>query len=266
MPERLQLDGICNLVHLKCCIKGNAGQAIQLTRQNSSTLESLIIANDDMIDVCGLIRDSGGNMATYPRLLKLQLYGESNPPLSPRPVFPDLVPFPSLSNLIVDTHYPFGDDTLLRGNKATLKRLALKVDNFLMSMVRRYRVFAPESHPRLQHLTITQVDVEDLDVFDSRVEFIRFVLNISPRVAVLGLQMTFSCTEFLSAMTPRERYASIQTLSIPFTRLTIVDAIMLIKSLPLLTVLRTMYPAIGIVPANFTLYDGLPRDERGGLV
>ncbi|KAJ2833400.1 hypothetical protein FBU31_001912 [Coemansia sp. 'formosensis'] len=27
-----------------------------------------------------------------------------------------------------------------------------------------------------------------------------------------------------------------------------------------------MYPAIGIVPANFTLYDGLPCDERGGLV
>ncbi|KAJ2863161.1 hypothetical protein GGH94_003789 [Coemansia aciculifera] len=250
----LQLDNINNLVHITYDFDGDIGQFIQLARQNSQTLECLVLEYGADADLCRLIRDVGGGLVTFPHLQILKMNGISGLPPSPRPIFPGAVPFPSLQIISNNAYYAFGDDTLFRGNAATLRDLELTVDRFTVAMIRRYRVFAPDSHPKLQCVAIRVLgDGNHSDVFATAAEYIRFTLDISPRVATLVFETGFSCGEFLSQLTLRENYAYIQNLTIQFTQLTFVDVITLIKSLPLLSVLCARYPVIGPIPNDVAI-------------
>ncbi|KAJ2869756.1 hypothetical protein GGH93_006066 [Coemansia aciculifera] len=254
VPVELQLDDIHNLVHITYAFDGDVGQFIQLARQNSQTLGCLVFESGADADLCRLIRDVDGGLVTFPLLQILKVDGVSNTPLLPRPVFPGVVPFPSLQIIRVNTRYAFGDDTLFRGNAATLRTLELIVDPVTEAMICRYRVFSPDSHPKLQCVAIRVIgDGNGPFAFATATDYIRFTLDISPRVTTLVFETGFSCAEFLSVLMPRENYAFIQHLTLHCTQLTFADAITLIKSLPLLSVLCARYPVIGPIPNDVAI-------------
>ncbi|KAJ2333948.1 hypothetical protein GGH92_008461, partial [Coemansia sp. RSA 2673] len=190
---------------------------------------------------------SRGSYAEYPSLRTLKLHGRitvpniaarAGPQLSPqsievakRPVFPGATPFPMLRRLFVSIDYPFGDDTLFRGNAATLEYLDLEVHPATLDVIRKHAVFTPTSHPKLQLVNTVMICETRAPHFTSDVEKRRFELGIGPHASVL--------------------------LSIPGASVDFWDVISLIKSLPLLMDLRTSVPSFGPKPAGIKL-NGLP--------
>ncbi|KAJ1943978.1 hypothetical protein GGF37_002409, partial [Kickxella alabastrina] len=74
--------------------------------------------------------ENGGNAITYPRLkrLSLQVLGAYTGSEARQRSAPLGVPFPSLEHLNCGDIYPFANDVLLRGSRATLRKLVLAVD------------------------------------------------------------------------------------------------------------------------------------------
>ncbi|KAJ2458687.1 hypothetical protein GGF42_001920 [Coemansia sp. RSA 2424] len=158
VPIELRLDNICNLVHIKLYSVTRIYdilQFIHLARQNAQTLQSLCMrSEEEKIDFSGLVQYADGRLVTYPCLRKLQLRGAlDGTPLQQRK-FPGAVPFPNLRSLLVKCVYPFSDDTLFRGNAATLEVLEIQLTHSMASILRKYSVFAPTSHPKLQCVKI----------------------------------------------------------------------------------------------------------------
>ncbi|KAJ2033512.1 hypothetical protein H4S03_005607 [Coemansia sp. S3946] len=134
-----RLDMIRDLVHFEYSAKDGYEKVLRVVRQNASTLKTLTIKFKHVINVSGLIRDEDGGFVNYPRLQRLELgqtralrqkykHGKILPwwtrrNRTQRPVFPDVVPFPELQCLCIEMEYPFGDDTLFRGNAGTLAYL-----------------------------------------------------------------------------------------------------------------------------------------------
>ncbi|KAJ2439029.1 hypothetical protein GGF42_008099, partial [Coemansia sp. RSA 2424] len=188
MPIELRLDNICNLVHMKLDSMARVGdtcQFVRLARQNAQTLQYLCIwSEEEKIDVFGLVQYADGRLVTYPCLRKLQLYGLSDVTTLQQREFPGAVPFPNLRSLFVKCVYPFSDDTLFRGNAATLEVLEMELTRSMASMLRKYSVFTPASHPKLQCVNIRYFDKFTPDAFASMAEVAQFALSIGPKAPV----------------------------------------------------------------------------------
>ncbi|KAJ2875509.1 hypothetical protein GGH93_001528 [Coemansia aciculifera] len=90
----------------------------------------------------------------------------------------------TLQRLNIKANYPFGEDTLFRGNAATLEYLSMRMDPETVSMFKKYNVFTPTSHPKLQCVEVG--DMLDLvpAPFATSVEYTRFVLAMAPGASV----------------------------------------------------------------------------------
>ncbi|KAJ2440745.1 hypothetical protein GGI03_008532, partial [Coemansia sp. RSA 2337] len=128
-PVVLPLARICSLVHIRYTVGEYGSQTIELARQNAMTLQSFDLAYQrHPVDISRIIRDASGSYVSYPRLYKLKLRGSLGGN-KPRPVSVGVVPFPSLRHLCLFGHNPFDDDTLFRGNVATLETLDMQLDS-----------------------------------------------------------------------------------------------------------------------------------------
>ncbi|KAJ2036526.1 hypothetical protein H4S04_008761 [Coemansia sp. S16] len=54
---------------------------------------------------------------------------------------PDIVPFPSLISLTLESFYLYDDDVLFRGNSASLKQLCLLINRHTVLKLNRLGVF-----------------------------------------------------------------------------------------------------------------------------
>ncbi|KAJ2579505.1 hypothetical protein GGH95_003068 [Coemansia sp. RSA 1836] len=255
IPSELQLSKINDLASIAYkfeSVEGNFGQFIQLTRQNASTLQSIEATSEHHIDVCGLVLSSSGSPVRYPRLLSLKLWGQPGTAISHRPVFKDVVPFPSLQRLSLRIDYPFGDDTMYRGNAAMLESLEIGLDCLTVDVLRKYNVFTPTSHPKLQYVSIGHYGDLVPNPFPTVAECTQFVLSIAPRAAAREMHGASTNASVMPVLSSNGSHACIQVLSLPRTSLTLWDTITLVKSLPLLTDLYTSPPTIGALPAGVT--------------
>ncbi|KAJ2644380.1 hypothetical protein GGF44_000659 [Coemansia sp. RSA 1694] len=251
-------DRISNLVRIKYSCRSNAMHIAQLVRQNAPTLQYVDIDSEQDIDISGLIQAAdSSSYVVYPRLAVLKLWGPSFNREQQRPVFTGTIPFPCLRSLSVGRDYPFGDDTLFRGNAATLKYLEMWVDSSAATMLCRYNVFTPASHPKLQCVKIGDSDGVPPDSFATIAEAMRFYLSIAPNASVREIKGALTAAETVLAFAPTldSRPVCIQVLSLPFVSLTLWDVVSLIKSLPLLSDLHSRYPSIGQLPAGVALSD-----------
>ncbi|KAJ2892048.1 hypothetical protein IWW38_003367, partial [Coemansia aciculifera] len=146
-----QLETACHLSHIK--VNGNDsvdGWVIQLVRQNAPTLQVLNIDSESESFASSLVQDTSGSLIAYPGLTTLRLFWRPFSAKSSRPVYDNsVVLFPSLRRVELVHLYPFGDDTLFRGNAATLERLTVCLDAPTVALLRRHGVFTPTSHPKL---------------------------------------------------------------------------------------------------------------------
>ncbi|KAJ2458913.1 hypothetical protein GGF42_001780 [Coemansia sp. RSA 2424] len=257
------VGGICDLTHVKCNYAGDSSRFFQLARQSAQTLQTLDLYIERNIQTARLIQNDDGSYVTYPQLVSLRLClpwwmfskGEI------RPVFSsDVVPFPSLRRIYSVLFYPFSDDTLFRGNAATLERLQINLGAPTVAMLRRYSVFTPTSHPKLWHVKIEFDDCLIPDAFDTAEEGVAFSLSIGPGASVRELAGDRYTYVPAIASFYLGDHASIQMLVLPWAELSLWDVIALIKSLPLLSELHCRPPHLGEIPA------GVPQDDLPAYV
>ncbi|KAJ2102238.1 hypothetical protein GGI13_000817 [Coemansia sp. RSA 455] len=174
----LELGGITNLVHIKCVIDKPELSFIKLACQNATTLESLVIISCGGIDVTSIIQDQVGELVTYPHLHTLELSGDSNYYDGLCPLFPGVVPFPSLRRLKFAYEYSFGDDVVFRGNVATLESLHLYLGRMAIDVLRVYGVFTAVSHPKLCSVKLWYEMACVTKMFATNAEAMQFAMEI----------------------------------------------------------------------------------------
>ncbi|KAJ2255696.1 hypothetical protein GGI13_001497 [Coemansia sp. RSA 455] len=214
VPVELGLDEIRDLVHISLKDKYSSGRFTHLARQNAQTLQSLYLESPRFYNLVNLIQNPGGSYVTL--------------------------------------QYPFGDDTMFRGNSATLEGLTLTADSFFVAMVRQYGVFTPTSHPQLRCIKWEGWRELVPAAFATYAEGIRFALSIGPGASVRKIGGVLSCDQVFPALSLPGGHSSIQVLSIKSTKLDIWQAISLVKSLPLLSDLTAPFPRIGAMPYGVT--------------
>ncbi|KAJ2753375.1 hypothetical protein GGI19_003180 [Coemansia pectinata] len=270
----LQLGEIRNLVCLDYAVADGYEQVMHLARQNASTLCTLNISFSSVVSVASLIQDADGSYAEYSRLRTLELCNSSNlcniylrrqvlPRLSgwgmrDLPVFPNAIIFPRLRRLRVDIDYPFGDDTLFRGNEATLEQLFMKLYHATVDVITRYKVFGPNNHLKLQFVYISKIYDGRVRMFANADAYLQFVLEIGSRaqarrIGNLSLMVVSHFLSFFSSC------PSIKTLSLPDTTIMFWDVINLIKALPYISDLYTKAPFLrptpyGVIPSGLCSY------------
>ncbi|KAJ2114800.1 hypothetical protein IW146_002802 [Coemansia sp. RSA 922] len=258
---RLQLDMICNLTHIRYASEsriGDAHQFVQLARKNALILHSLVLECEHDINILGLVQDADGNHVEYPRLLALKLWSASDVEEPRRPALRDAAPFPILRQLHINLDCSFDDDIFFRGNAATLKVLDMPLDSLSVSILRKYKVFVPGSHPKLQKVKLWYSNNFTSELFSSLVEAMQFLYSIGPGAAVREYAKYDLQQDLPPMLSSFGSHSSIQVLLLPSLRPEFWDVITMIKSLPLLSDLQTSVPRLGPMPDGVTP-DTLPE-------
>ncbi|KAJ2059353.1 hypothetical protein GGI17_004433 [Coemansia sp. S146] len=237
--SRIQVSKIHNLVHLDFHMGSHLGPSalvndnfrclIQLARQNTWTLQSLIVRFDEARDVSNLVGNKHG-YTKYPYLRTLKLCRQihlssfpaplqSSTDITKLPVFPDALPFPNLRRLYIDYDYPFGDDTFFRGNTATFEYLDIRLYPATVGVIRKHAVFMPTSHPKVQLVNIKLAQDPSALSFTSDRKQLQFLLSIAscaPIRKINGMSFGVDFTCFLPLFGD---YTCIQMLSLPDARM-----------------------------------------------
>ncbi|KAJ2352219.1 hypothetical protein GGH92_001386 [Coemansia sp. RSA 2673] len=243
-----RLNGLRNLVYVSFDSTDGGEQIVQLVRRNASTLQSLDVLESTITNVNGLILNDDGSYMQYPCMHTLKFSGRRGPNVPRLLVFPGAVPFPSLRKLSIGFKCLFGDDTLFRGNAATLETLSLSPSPTSARVIREYRVFTPVSHPKLQYVRFGVISDSEPNIFDTDIEYLRFVLSIGPNAPVRAIYDRFIGLEFQSLIPAFGEHTCIQVLALEGLHLNLWDAIALVTALPLLSDLRTLLPVLGPLP------------------
>ncbi|KAJ2029298.1 hypothetical protein IWW57_001777 [Coemansia sp. S610] len=261
MATRMTLlpDLVHNLAHIDyyAIMDGGNEQILDLARQNSPTLQSLVITLRGISDLSGLIQSVDGSYVSYPCLHTLKAKQWMNPGISHRLVFPGALPFPALRCLSIGYDYPFDDDSIFRGCAPTLEYLEMKLSSATAAMLCKYGVFTPSSHPRLQCVKIAQMSDLFANQTSSAAECMRFILSIAPGASVREIYSRSASPEFQPALLLLGDHACIQVLSLSGLRVSLWDAVVLLKSLPLLSDLLTLPPCLEPLPVDASA-DNLP--------
>ncbi|KAJ2634210.1 hypothetical protein GGF44_003577, partial [Coemansia sp. RSA 1694] len=237
---------ISDIVNISCSIDDLPDPILALVRRCAQTLKTLDICGENASAMPWFVQDpDSGAYVEYPRLYTLQISMFVDSDESPRPVFNGAVPFPCLRHLRIEYSYPFDADVAFRGNSATLESLRLDLRPATVAMLKKYNVFTPTSHPRLQRVNILYRQESAPSPFASFASYMQFVLSIAPNAAVRAISdlphFSEDCPLALSTLA---KYASIRVLVLPKVRLSFWSAITLIKSLPLLSDLHTAAPTL----------------------
>ncbi|KAJ2734229.1 hypothetical protein IW152_002468 [Coemansia sp. BCRC 34962] len=252
------LAPIGNLAHLTCGIDGMCSLVLRLAQLNAMTLQTIDIRSSYEVDLSSLIREDDGKYVEYPYLHKLEMSHSYISASCKVSAFKGAVPFPNLRRLCLYAYYPFDDDVIFRGNGSTLEHLNMAFYSGVIAMLQRHRVFAPTSHPKLRTFTYSFLSNERM-AFDNASDFMRFALSIAPGapVRVFPSLCIFKDTP-MPALSLLSGCVSIQILSIFDVHLSFWDAVLFIKSLPLLSDLNALAPTLGGIPQDIT-EAGLPE-------
>ncbi|KAJ2339015.1 hypothetical protein GGH92_006902, partial [Coemansia sp. RSA 2673] len=263
-----QVDTIRELLHLNYNINDDCEETLQLARQNAPTLQSLTICFNSVTDISSLVQDYDGSYAEYPCLRTLELRNDSELDtlysddvrfsrtelnILRLPVFAGAITFPGLRRLCIQIDYPFGDDTLFRGNSATLEYLDLQLFPALIDRVNHYKVFTPESHPKLRYIRTTQLVNYELPNFATAEEYVRFALSVEPHAQVRMIHDLPYDADLIPIPPLFDGFTDLHTLSMPNMCPVFRDVVSLIKSLPNLTYLCTYSPTFGRMPKGVTV-------------
>ncbi|KAJ2098375.1 hypothetical protein IW146_009985 [Coemansia sp. RSA 922] len=150
------------------------------------------------------------------------------------------------------SNYQFGDEVVFRGNAGTLEYLDLVVESGAVEMFKERGLFTPTSHPKLKYVKFELDGDHGLYPFATETAYIQFLLNIGRSAAVRVLPHMFSQTGIYAVLSLLGDYPNIQVLQLRSTRLSLWDAITIIKSLPLLSDLHCESLALDPLPDEVT--------------
>ncbi|KAJ2337345.1 hypothetical protein GGI00_000303 [Coemansia sp. RSA 2681] len=247
----LDYEGICNLVHIDYASDVDDWPCFQLVRQCAPMLQSLKLGSHPHtmgsgLDPSKLIWDTNGSCIAYSCLQSLYLDIWNKSATSERPSFGTFVAFPVLRHVDIRSQYPFSDDTLFRGNAATLESLQMLMEADTVMMLRERRVFTHASHPRLRSVVIDLPDGFITEEYATYTDFIQFVLSIRPGAVVRVLPPIVFGQDIPRTLQLLGEHTSIQVLSMERAVFTVLDVVALIKSLPLLSDLLMDVPKLDL--------------------
>ncbi|KAJ2040875.1 hypothetical protein H4S03_000751 [Coemansia sp. S3946] len=248
-PVVLNFDGICNLTHIDYELGLGGELCFQLARQCAPMLQSLRLCSswcmyEKHFDLSGLIRDNDGVCVKYSHLQKLTLNLTCNSATLQRPVLGTFVAFPALRHLSIRNEYPFGDDTLFRGNAVTLEYLRMSMHASTATMLKERRVFTRSSHPMLRYVVTHGAYGYSTDRIATNVEYMRFVLSIGSKESARVVDSLSPNEDIPCLLQLLGEHKSIQILALNELHFSLLDIVSLIKSLPLLSDLRTGTPKL----------------------
>ncbi|KAJ2059869.1 hypothetical protein GGI17_004142 [Coemansia sp. S146] len=241
-------ESIRDLVHIDYFMGKYFASMMPLVTRNSRTLQSLVV-DIGRADVAGLVRGpDGGGYLEYPCMYTLKISSYYYLVPQQKATFKDVVPFPQLLRFSVCA-YPFADDVLFRGNAGKLVYLKLRLCLETALMLKKYKVFTPTSHPKLQCVEIYRTPFRSPNTFATVAEYMQFVLSIAPGASVRVIPDLGKYTQDLTpALSMLKDHDYIQVLSLPDMNLSLWDAITLLKLVPLLSDLHTSPMTVGKLP------------------
>ncbi|KAJ2732852.1 hypothetical protein IW152_003508 [Coemansia sp. BCRC 34962] len=191
-----------------------------------------------------LFSDVNGNEVVYPNLQYLELlihFGNQ----------PDIVaavststPFPALRTLKLDGTYPFDDDVLFRGNSTTLESLSLRLDDKLIDILSRERVFKNKLKV-LRNLTIYKLSINNGAPVDSQVNIGNFLNDTMSTVKRLTVSDPKAVTACIEAAEQGSGFQNIEAFRVNYHGLTIFEILRVLKAFPALITLESSISVLG---------------------
>ncbi|KAJ2724779.1 hypothetical protein GGI07_001740 [Coemansia sp. Benny D115] len=209
---------------------------LEFIHRNSPTLEELKINEIANGVVSDLAFTCAGEPAVFPRLRRLHLKRS----VDSRPHFDEVetvttVVFPELKWVTLEMEYPFNDDTLFRGNVATMQYLDMQVDKRSIDILTKHNVFTPERGRTLQSLCLKVP--ESAQTMSAKTlarvsEFATESLSSPRRLCIDSIDISKHVLR-VSALKNTCMYG-LRELSIPCTKLSLSELASLLGALPYL--------------------------------
>ncbi|KAJ1814731.1 hypothetical protein LPJ60_005952, partial [Coemansia sp. RSA 2675] len=179
------LEPLRSLVRIDYSVGDCADEIVSMVHRNTQTLQVLSISVGRLEHVTSLISDKGtSGYLEYPCLHTLKFNAYWGPTAPKKPAFPGAIPFPHLRHLTLWSDYPFGDDTVFRGNAATLVTLDMELNKPLVTILCKNEVFTPNSHPKLHGVAIDLLEKRELLPTLDLVSYISFVATVGSKAPV----------------------------------------------------------------------------------
>ncbi|KAJ2071456.1 hypothetical protein GGH13_003340 [Coemansia sp. S155-1] len=246
-PMRLEppLTGICSLVHMDDN-QVNGNLLMQLARHNAPTLRTLKISLGKVENLTQHLQNADGCYVQYPSLRVLELgtclsWDIEEQEQEQLPVFPGATPFPNLRYLSFKGSYPFGDDTPFRGNADTLEYLSMALYSRVIGILKERQVFTHDSHPKLQCVSLMLFQTRTRAMLDTDVPYMQTALSIGPNACVRHFEHDIDSSELQFVIPSLDGYTCIQVLSLSSMSMDLWDVMALVKALPNLTDLHTIF-------------------------
>ncbi|KAJ2113146.1 hypothetical protein IW146_004085 [Coemansia sp. RSA 922] len=150
VDDTAKYSGLTSLTHIDYEVIGYSKKHMQIIHQNALSLQELSIDYKGLGQIFKLVADNSGTLITYPRLRCLKLSSVDGLAPSSYPVFEDHMPFPRLIHVDLMVDYPFGDDTLFRGNANSLESLRMVADGRVERLLKKYDVFSGNKYKWLK--------------------------------------------------------------------------------------------------------------------
>ncbi|KAJ2828135.1 hypothetical protein GGI24_002474 [Coemansia furcata] len=232
------------LTHIEYDVTGNSKKHMRIIHQNAGSLQELCISYNGLAQGPKLIMDSAGTLFTYPRLERLKLTSTSVIGQMSYPVFEEHVPFPSLRNAELMVDYPFGDDTLFRGNSDTLESLCIVTDERLEQILEKYNVFSGEEYKSLKSVTfeINSTTFTRSGAMSSQAHM--QILSCLPNVTKFAAKGMSGESRFLTQQPYLNNLQSIRVLDLGRKFLSLSGIITLLQNMTQLSVLRCISSSV----------------------
>ncbi|KAJ1801713.1 hypothetical protein LPJ59_000004 [Coemansia sp. RSA 2399] len=239
----IRLDSKCvfmqncsGFTNLQFSCQGNVGLFHRILEISAPILEALDIVNFRCEDLRSLFYHDEGQPMTYPKLQKLKFhfitFVEDQDIIS---LDETIVPFPALTHLSWPTAYTFADDTVFRGNSATLEYLNITLDTNLVNVLDKYKVFSSGKYSKLRHISVANSSSIQVELMGFA-SFVSYAISlISPATKSFKL-VDYNPRQPLTDLIPTSIFAeNIQVLDLSATKLVLLDMLDLIKLLPNMT-------------------------------
>ncbi|KAJ2271272.1 hypothetical protein J3F81_003538 [Coemansia sp. RSA 371] len=156
---------VCNLTTLTCVWDKSCESLAHIMHANANSLLELYISYASFDNLERLVVDEHGYPVVYPHLATLFFRDIGTEANDYSPVLESVAPFPQLRVFQSQIMYPFGDDTVFRGNASSLEDIYLMGDYKIIKMLYGCGVFAQGRLKSLRKLMVADsvVEIDNVD-------------------------------------------------------------------------------------------------------